>query len=175
MGVRAGFGAVLSAVVLLLGGCGGSSGSGGGMTLDEYVKEECAILIDFKGQLQQLTHDLMSNLHNQAALADTVSAMADLYDEMLAKSEKLGDAPNGENVGDEATDAVKSVAKQLHDIASSIRTAKTDSDIQVALSKFQDVVEGSAKQGAELKKKYQTPEIDRAKQAIPGCSDELGA
>ncbi|MGB8501137.1 hypothetical protein [Mycobacterium sp.] len=27
----------------------------------------------------------------------------------------------------------------------------------------------------ELKEKYPTPEIDRAKKAIPGCSDELGA
>jgi len=133
------------------------------------------MLIDFKTRFQKLTQDLMANIHNQTALADTVSAMADLYDEMLAKGKKLGDAPNGENVGDEATEEVKSVVNQLRDIASSIRTAKTDGDIQAALSKFQDVVEQAAKQGAELKKKYPTPEIDRAKKAIPGCSDEPAA
>jgi len=29
--------------------------------------------------------------------------------------------------------------------------------------------------GGGVEKKYPTPEIDRAKQAIPGCSDEFGA
>ena len=55
------------------------------------------------------------------------------------------------------------------------KTQVWPSDIQAALSKLQSVVERAAKPAAKLKKKYPSPKIDRARKAIPGCSDEPGA
>jgi hypothetical protein len=178
MGARASLCAALSAVVLALAGCGADTGNdSSGIALDEYVKQSCAILIDFNDRFQKLLHDFAANNRNQTALADTVSAMGDLYDELLVKSQKLGDPPNHEGVAgdEEAEAAMKSAVSQFHDIASSIRAAKTDSDIAAAVDRLTDTATRMATQGAELKKKYPTPELDRAMKAIPGCNNTPGA
>jgi PBP1b-binding outer membrane lipoprotein LpoB len=170
MGARGGLVAVLAALALAIVGC-----SGGGNernSLDEYVKKECAILIDYQNRLAQLTHDLMTNANNQAALADTVSGIAKLNDEMIAKDHALGDAPNGEKVGDEVEQATRSLVNDLNNVASDVRTAKTDEDLSTALAHFNEVLQRAAQQGAKFKQKYPTPQLDRAKQKIPGCSDE---
>jgi hypothetical protein len=135
------------------------------------------VLIDFNDRFQKLLHDFFANMRNQAALADTVSAMGDLYDEVLAKSDKLGDPPNDKG-GDgdaEAEDFAKSASRQFHEIASSIRTAKTDTDIQAQVTKLGDLSERMVAKGAELKKKYPNPELDQAKKAVPGCGDLPGS
>lgn len=176
MGARACFCAAASALVLVFAGCGAGHDSGGGRTLGEYVKEECALMADFNDRFQKLLHDFTANIRNQTAEADTVDAFGDLYDEMSVKSKKLGDPPNGEGVGGdaEAEAVMKSVVAQFHDIASSIRAAKTDSDLQAAVAKVPDLSERMVKQGAEMKTKYPTPQLDQARKAVPGCSELFG-
>ncbi len=70
------------------------------VSLDEYVKKECALTVDFKDRMAHLTHDFATNAKNQEALADTVQSIADLYDELLVKTKELGDSPNGEGKDD---------------------------------------------------------------------------
>jgi hypothetical protein len=177
MGLRVRLCAASAAVVLALSGCGGDHSATSTRSLDDYVKAECAMLADFRDQFQKLVHDFVANIRNQPAMADTVSAMGDLYQGMITKTDELGDPPNGEGVGGdaEARAAVESASAQFHDIASSIRAAKTDTEIQAAIARVQHLSEQMVKQGADLKKKYPTPEIDKAKQAVPGCSDSPGA
>ena len=178
MGARACFGAGVTALALVLAGCGAGhdNNSGSGRTLDEYVKEECTLMTDFNDRFQKLLHDYTANSRNQTALADTVDAFGNLYDDMWVKSEKLGDPPNGEGVGGdaEAQAVAKSAVSQFHDIASSIRAAKTDTHLQAAVAKVPDLAQRMVKQGAEMKKKYPTPELDQARKAVPGCSELFG-
>ena len=175
MGARACFRAAASALVLVLVGCGAGHESGsGGRTLDEYVKEECTLMADFNDRFQRLLHDFAANSRSQTALADTVDAFGDLYDDMWVKSKKLGDPPNGEGVDAEAEAVAKSAVAQFHDIALSIRAAKTDNDLQAAVAKVPDLAERMVKQGAEMKTKYPTPELDQARKAVPGCSELFG-
>ncbi|HEX5145021.1 MAG TPA: hypothetical protein VFW21_14245, partial [Mycobacterium sp.] len=148
----------------------------GGRTLGDYAKAECDLMADYTDHFQKLLHDFTANMRNQAALADTVAAFGDAQQDMLAKSDALGDPPNGEGVaGDaEAKALTKSAVQQFHDLASSIRVAETEADIRTGVSKVTDLAVRLGQQGAELKKKYPTPELEKARMAIPGCSELFG-
>ena len=78
--------AILSAFIVVLSGC--SSSDTKNASLDEYVKKECALTVDFKDRMAHLTHDFATNAKNQEALADTVQSMADLYNELIAKDQR---------------------------------------------------------------------------------------
>jgi len=90
--------AILSALTLFLGSCNASDT--GKASLDDYVQKECAITVDFKDRLGRLTRDFATNAKDQTALAATVQDIADLYDELIAKDNELGDPPNGEGTSD---------------------------------------------------------------------------
>jgi hypothetical protein len=143
------------------------------MSLDDYVKKECAIIVDFNGRLSRLTRDFATNAKNQPALADTVQHMADLYDEMISKDGQLGDPPNGEGGGDspEVEQAAKSLATALHAASTDIRDAKSNAEVKGAITRMNDAIAKSSTTAADWKKNHPTPEIDRLKKAIPGCSD----
>jgi len=164
--------AILSALTLFLGSCNESDT--GKASLDDYVKKECAITVDFKDRLGRLTRDFATNAKDQTALAATVQDIADLYDELIAKDNELGDPPNGEGTSDsdEVERAARSLADELHKVATDIRTAKTDDDVQAAIARMNDAIVKSTTTAAEWKKKHPTPEIDRLEKAYPGCSDE---
>jgi hypothetical protein len=174
MGMRANFCAVLATVVLAISGCGGGNNSGA--ALDTFVKQECAMMADFNDRLQKLLHDFVINSSNQPALGDTVSAIADLLDHQRTESAKLGDPPNGEGVAGNAESeaAVESAIQQFRALAASIRTAKTEADLQAAVAKVPDIAAEMAKQAAEVLAKYPTPELKQARKAVPGCSALFG-
>ena len=164
--------AILSALTSFLGGC--NSTDTGRPSLDEYVKKECAITVDFKDRLGRLTRDFATNAKDQSALADTVQNIANLYDELIAKDNELGDPPNGEGTADsnEVERAARSLAHELHGVATDIRTAKTNDDVQTAITRMNNAIVKSTTTAAEWKKKHPTPELDRLEKAYPGCSDE---
>lgn len=164
--------AILSTLTLFLGGC--NTRDPGNASLDDYVEKECAIIVEFKDQLGRLTRDFATNAKDQTALADTVQDMAELYDELIAKSNELGEPPNGEGTADsdEVERAARSLADELHGVAVDIRTAKANDDVQAAIARMNDAIVKSTTTAAEWKKKHPTPELDRLKQEYPGCSDE---
>jgi hypothetical protein len=163
---------ILTVLSLVLGGCG--TGDSGQAAVDDYVKKECAILVDFKDRMGSLTRDFANNVHDQSALADTVEEMSKLYHELLAKSDELGEPPNGEGAdGDDEVDrAARALADNLHAIAGDIRNAKSDAEVQSAVAHLNDEVLKSVRVAKDWKKQHPTPELDRAKKAIPGCADE---
>jgi hypothetical protein len=164
--------AMLSAMTVILSGC--DANDTGNAALDDYVKKECAIIVDFKDRLGRLTRDFATNAKDQTALADTVQHIADLYDELIAKDHELGDPPNGEGTSDsdEVERAARSLVDELHKVATDIRSAKTNDDVQAAIARMNDAIVESTTTAAEWKKKHPTPEIDRLEKAYPGCSDE---
>ena len=181
MGTFTAFYAPVAAAVLAVAGCGGGHDNGGGKTVDEYVKQECAFMADFNGKFQKLLHEYTVNAvnanksaANQTALADTVDAIGNLYDDFRVKSKELGDSPTGEDRGDDAEAVVKTAIAQFHDIASSIRVATTASDLEAAAAKIPQLAERMVKQGAEMKAKNPTPKLDEARKAVPGCSELFG-
>jgi hypothetical protein len=165
--------AILSALAVVLGGCTSDTGKA---SLDDYVKKECAITVDFKDRLGHLTRDFATNAKDPTALADTVEQIADLYDELIAKGDELGDPPNGEGTddGDEVERAGRSLVDELHGVATDIRTAKSDDDLQAGMTRMNNAIVKSTTTAAEWQKKHPTPELDRLKKAYPGCSDEPG-
>jgi methyl-accepting chemotaxis protein len=162
--------AMLSAMAVVLSGC--HANDTGKASLDDYVKKECAITVDFKDRLGRLTRDFATNVNDQTAMADTVQHIADLYDEVIAKDHELGDPPNGEGTSDsdEVERAARSLVDALHKVATDIRTAKTNEDVQAAIARMNDAIVKSTTTAAEWKKKHPTPEIDRLQKAYPGCS-----
>jgi hypothetical protein len=164
--------AMLSLLTVVLSGCHSSDTSGD--ALGDWVKKECAIVADFKDRLGHLTRDFATNAKDQTALADTVQKMADLYDEVMKKDDGLGDPPNGEGTGDgdELEKATRSLIDELHGVASDFRSAKSNADIQAAISRMNNAIAKSMTTAAEWKKNHPTPEIDRLEKAYPGCSDE---
>ena len=163
---------IFVAPLLVLSGCG--TGDSDQAALDDYVKKECVILIDFKDRMGSLTRDFATNIQDQAALADTVEDISKLYNEVLSKGDELGDPPNGEGVGggDEVDKAARALVDNLHTIAGDIRAAKSDGEVLAAVAHLNDEVQKSMKVAADWKKQHPTPELDRAREAIPGCSDE---
>jgi methyl-accepting chemotaxis protein len=166
--------AILSTLALGFAGCGANNTDQ--MSLDDYVKKSCAITVDFNDRLGRLTHDFATNAKNQNALAGTVQDMADLYDELIIKSDELGDSPNGEGTGDDAEveQAVKSLATELRAVSTDIRDAKSNGEVKAAISRMNDAIVKSTATAADWQKKHPTPELDRLKKAIPGCSDTPG-
>jgi methyl-accepting chemotaxis protein len=166
--------AMLSAFVVVLSGC--SSSDTKSASLDEYVKKECALTVDFKDRMAHLTHDFATNAKNQEALADTVQSMADLYNELIAKDHELGDSPNGEGNDDsgEIDQAARSLVDTLGKVATDIRGAKNDAEAQAAMNRMNDAIVKSTTTAEKWQKSHPTPELDRLKKAYPGCSDEPG-
>jgi methyl-accepting chemotaxis protein len=166
--------AILSAFIVVLSGCNSSDSKN--VSLDEYVKKECALTVDFKDRMAHLTHDFATNAKNQEALADTVQSIADLYDELLAKTKELGDSPNGEGKDDsgEVEQAARSLADTLGKVATDIRGAKNDAEAQAAMNRMNDAIVKSTTTAEKWQKSHPTPELDRLKKAYPGCSDEPG-
>lgn len=171
-GVRNRSVAILSALTVVLSGCDASDT--GTVSLEEYVKRECTLLVDFNDRMAHLTRDLATKSKDQAALADTVQRMADLYHELIVKSEELGDSPNGEGKDDsgEVEQAARSLADTLDEVATDIRNAKNNDEAQAAIGRMNDAIVESMTTAAEWEKTHPTPELDRLKEAYPGCSDE---
>ena len=164
--------AMLAAMAVVLSGCHANDADTA--SLDDYVKKECAMTVDFKDRLGRLTRDFATSINDQTAMADTVQQIADLYDEVIVKDHELGDPPNGEGTSDsgEVERAVRFLVDELHKVAMDIRTAKTNEGVQAAIARMNDAIVKSTTTAAEWKKKHPTPEIDRLKKAYPGCSDE---
>jgi methyl-accepting chemotaxis protein len=155
---------------VIVGGCGADAGS---TSLDAYVKKECAILVDFRDQMGQLTKEFAINIRDQAAMADTVQKIADLFRDTQLKADELGDAPNGEGTGgDEVEQAMRTLVDQLDKIANEMRAANSDQEVQAAVGRMNHAIMKAMTTAADWKKSHPTPELDRAKAAIPGCSDE---
>lgn len=163
--------ATILALIVVLGGC--STKAAGDSALEDYVKKECAIVVDLRNRLAGLTRDLVDNSKDQAALADTVQDIANAYDENIAKGKQLGDPPNGEGTGDDAEveQAAKNLSDVLGQVATDIRTAKTNAEVQAAMAHMNDTILKSTTVAADYKRAHPTPEIDRLEKAIPGCSD----
>lgn len=171
-GTRSSLIVMVSALTVVLNGC--TAVDTEPMSVEEYVMRECAITVDFKDRLGVLTRDFATKFKNRAALADTVQAMSDLYEEVLVKSEELGDPPNGEGTDDggEVEQAARTLVVELDKAATDIRGATTDDEVQAAIGRMNDTILKSANIAAEFKKNQPTPELDELKKAHPGCSDE---
>ena len=72
--------AMLAAMAVVLSGCHANDADTA--SLDDYVKKECAMTVDFKDRLGRLTRDFATSINDQTAMADTVQQIADLYDEV---------------------------------------------------------------------------------------------
>ena len=155
---------------LIVSGCGANSEN---TSMDAYVHRECTLLIGFRDQMGRLTKEFATNMRDQSAMADTVQKIADLYREFLVKADELGDAPNGEGAGGEQVEqAARTLVDQLDKVANDIRDARSDNEVRAAVNRMNDAIMKATTAAADWDKDHPTPELDRAKAAIPGCSDK---
>jgi hypothetical protein len=164
--------ATMSVMAVILGGC--SSRTDSAMSLDEYAKRDCAISADLMGKLKTLQQEVTENLTYPSVMADKTASIADLYKDAAVKTEKLGDPPNGEGVGQTkaAAETLRSMAADLEQSASKLRSAMTEDQIAASI---EDLMNAFGKAGpalAEFNARYQTPEVDALEKKIPGCTDE---
>jgi hypothetical protein len=169
MGARTKLPILLSIAVFALGGCGNDGKPV--MSLEEFAKRDCALSAESDQRLSELGRDFLNSVAHPSALADAASGIAQSFKDGAAKTQELGDPPNGEGKGGAtaAADMMRSVAKQVEQIAAETRTAQTHDEIMVDLGKFNQTMSDTGPMLAELKAKYPTPELDKVEKDIPGC------
>jgi hypothetical protein len=143
------------------------------MTLDAYAQQDCTLKMDFQVKVEPLLRDLSASGAHPSSAADTLSSMSKLLDDAAAKVEELGDPPNGEGEGGAkaGADMIRSMAKDYDRLATAIRTAETDDELEAAFDEAQQVFSRFGPLLREYQQKYPTPELDEAEKAIPGCTD----
>ncbi|MET9212357.1 MULTISPECIES: hypothetical protein [Actinomycetes] len=163
--------AMLAAV--LLSGCGSGEEVN---SLDAYVRSECEITMRTQTRLHDLSRRMMEvgGPTIQTDLATIIAEMARAYEDLLADVEKLGAPPNGESSGtdEQAVAATRLSARELADSANRIRSATSQEALDSAFEDFQQVLAAIATRGLELQQqqKQPTPELDKARAAVPGCA-----
>lgn len=160
---------LLSIAVFALGGCGNDGKPV--MSLEEYAKSDCALSAESDQRLNALGQDFLNSVAHPSALADAASGMAQIFNDIAAKTQELGDPPNGEGKGGAtaAAEMMRSVAKQVEQVAAETRTAQTHDEIMVDLKRFNQTMDNTGPMLAELKAKYPTPQMDKVEKGIPGC------
>ncbi|MBH0776623.1 hypothetical protein [Nocardia bovistercoris] len=172
---RARLGVASVIVAVAIGGCGGDPPAVG---LDEYVRAECEISMRYQGRMQDLTRRMLETTGPaaQTGLADIASDMSALFYGLADETEALGNAPNGENALDsrESLTETRRTAQELADSATRIRAAGSEGEQTAAFENFQQVLVTAGRRGAEMQaKSAPTPELDRARRAVPGCADAM--
>jgi hypothetical protein len=121
--------------------------------------------------MHALEQELMNNMSQPSLLADSVSRIAQLYRDLAAKTDELGDPPNGEGKGGASAGAevLRSFAKQIEQISADIRSTKTRDDLAVNFNKYSQTLSNVGPTIHEFKAKYSAPELEKVEKGIPGC------
>lgn len=160
---------LLSTAVLGMSACGDNAKPA--MSLEDYAKRDCAITADSDQRMSALSQEFLNSLAHPSALADSASSMARIFEDIATSTDELGDPPNGEGKGGAraGADLMRSVAKQIDQIASDTRSAQSHDEIMANLSRFNQTMSDTGPKIAEFKAKYPTPELDKLEKQIPGC------